>query len=275
MIKGTNADCKVLSIDINQTVATVKLLIFATQSTVPAKSFRIALKDLDNETIYYVDNNTYWIDYINVYNNETTNIDTKKYKEILFNIDITNQNNGKLQGTRWIRNCYIMLLDQSKISSEQLAWRSEDINLISDSFVVPEIKNFVVDTMKTKELKISFTLKYESEKDFDLNNKNLSVQINIRSISSDKIIESLQIENYIAKEYNYFITRDRYDVGFPVAVQLLITNKIGEVLLEYRKAYCPLEKYSNAFVKTEKGVKRVIAYYVNLEAEGEHEGDWL
>lgn len=283
MIAGTNASCKIINKSVSQTTATITLLFFATASTIPAKSFRIAIKDSDTGLITYADNNVYWIDQMNNYENNTNNIDTKKYKEVMFDIDITNSNLSSIKGTRWVRNCYILLIDTSKRIDEKPAWASEPLELISDDFVVPEItyvtfestNESLVDDELRSNIKAYFYLKYESERDFNYNNKNLDAYINVRSISSDKILEKKQIAMSLTKDEHYIETDNKYTVGYPVVVELVLTNIIGETLVDIRKIYTPEKKYSNTFIKTDDGYARAISFTVALDAEEEHEGEWL
>ena len=51
MIKGTNAYCKVTNVIVNENIAKISLLIFASKSTIPAKSFRLCVKDADTNQL--------------------------------------------------------------------------------------------------------------------------------------------------------------------------------------------------------------------------------
>lgn len=328
MIIGTNAYCKLKEIKVTENIATITLLIFATQSTVPAKSFRICLKEEDG-LITYADNNTYWIDQVNNYNYDSNNVDTKKHKEIMLSVDISRSNTSDIQGNRWVRNCYIYLIDASKNIDAVPAWSSGLLHLISDDFEIPEIKNVSFDTTQLStryvygivsvdslpeqenaiqnvlykvkvndvdhyfrwsgrefyeaeletelcgKIKTKFTLHYNTEKDFNYNNDNFSALLNIRSVATNNILETKEIATSSIDIYNEIETTQSYLLGNPIIVQLLITNKNGDVLKDIRKIYKPIRKYSNGFLKTDEGIKRILAFFVNTDTSEEHEGEWL
>ena len=291
MIKGTNANCKVVKVSVTDTQATITLLIFATSSTNPSKAFQIYIKDEGTSELIRASDNVYWIDQTNNYNYDSTNIDTKKYKEIMFTVDITNSNKSKIDGLKWVRNIYVLFIDTSKHTDEAPAWSSDLITLVSDEFEIPTISNILLsscdlsvfyldqtDLSKTElrgNIKIDFKLKYISEKDFNYNNENFSAYLNIRSVATDNLIESKQIQTSATSLDNTIITTNKYSIGQPVIIQLLITNKNGDVVNEYRKIYTPFKKYSNTYIKTTSGIKKVVAYYVVANAETEHEGTWV
>lgn len=288
MIKGTNAYCKVTNVTINENIAKISLLIFASKSTIPAKPFKLCVKDADTNQLYYPDNNVYWIDQVNNYTYDANNIDTKKHKEIIFTIDISNSNTASIKGNKWVRNCYIYLLDSEKDINAVPAWSSDLLNLISDEFEVPIIENISFETKNLAtyylpedetelrgNIKTKFNLKYKSQKDFNYNNSNITAILNIRSISTDNILETKTIETTSISLYNEIETTAQYALGSRVVVQLLITNKNGEVLIDERKIYKPTKKWSNSYIKTKEGIKKILAFFVNTDSETEHEGEWL
>lgn len=288
MINGTNAYCKITDISISENIATIKLLIFATKATLPAKSFRICIKDVESEELKFVNNNYYWIDQANNYEFSSNNIDTKKHKEIIFKIDISDNNTGIIKQNRWIKKCYIYLIDSSKDIYSVPSWSSDELYLVSDEFEIPDIEDISFDTVETVQryddlgtlgkygkIKCKFDLKYTSEKDFNYNNTNFLAKLNIRSVSTDVVLETKPIETSSVSLYNEIVTTNSYLLGQRIAVQLLITNKNGEVVRNVRKIYRPTKKYSNTFIKTNKGIKRVIAIYAALDVDSEHEGEWL
>lgn len=290
MIKGTNAYCKITKITVNENIATVTLLIYAVDSTLPAKSFRIATKDTDTKEINFVDNNIYWIDQVNNYNYDSNNIDTNKHKEIMFTIDISRANRSSIENNHWIRSCYIYLIDTKKDVSETPAWSSDLLALVSDDFEIPEVTDVAFETIdiqtfwltdneseseKRGKIKIKFDLTYESEKDFNYNNSNFSAILNIRSLATDNILETKEIVTSSLSLYNEIETTEHYKLGDNFIVELLITNKNDQIIRRIRKIYKPWIKYSNTFIKTKEGVKRVIAFFVNTSSETEHEGEWL
>ena len=279
MITGTNAYCKVLNVSVSEITATVTLLIFATKATTPAKSFRICIKDIDTDEISYADNNVYWVDQVHNYNFDSNNVDTKKHKEIMLSVDISRENTSDIKENRWIRNCYIYLVDSTKDINDVPAWSSDALSLVSDEFEIPIIKNISFDTIQTTsnrgQIKTKFTLGYSSEKDFNYDNDNFSAFLKIRSVATDNVLETKQIATSSVSLYNEITTTQDYKYGDEVVVQLLITNKNGFIIRDERKIYKPVKKYTNTFIKTDNGIKRVITFFVNTDGDKEHEGEWL
>ena len=99
--------------------------------------------------------------------------------------------------------------------------------------------------------------------------------MNIRSVATNNILETKQIETSSVSLYNEIVSTNSYKLGDKVAVQIIITNKIGNVVRDVRKIYRPIRKYSNSFIKTNDRIKRVIALYMNTDSSEEHEGEWL
>ena len=96
MINGTQSDCKIKSIAISESLATITLLVFASKDTAVPKPFWICLKDEDGNEKIRLDQKTYWVDKINSYTSDSTNVNINKYKEIIIDVDITNNNKSKI-----------------------------------------------------------------------------------------------------------------------------------------------------------------------------------
>ena len=179
-------------------------------------------------------------------------------------------------------------MDSEKDINVVPAWSSDLLNLISDEFEIPIIENVSFETSDLTtyslsngetelrgNIKTKFNLKYSSQKDFNYNNSNITAILNIRSISTDAILETKTIETSSISLYNEIKTTNQYLLGNRVVVQLLITNKNGEVLIDERKIYKLIKKWSNSYIKTKDGVKKILAFFVNTDSETEHEGEWL
>lgn len=283
MILGTNSDCKILRTEITEQTATITLLIFATNSTVPSKAFYLYMQDDGIEERYRIDNNVYWVDSINGYNSTSTNININKYKEISFKIDITNKNNSQIINNKWVRNIYIYLVDANS-TTQKICWSSGKISLVSNEFEVPEIHSISFETKSTRtdtttgiseaQIKTHFKLRYRFEKDFNYKNKNILSQINIRNINSNKILEKITIP--LTTQSNNSITSTNYfTLGEPLAIDILLTNNAGTILKKVSKIYKPFKKLTNTYIKTENSVKKVLAFYIATDRKQEHEGEWL
>ena len=290
MIKGTNTDAKITKVTINNATATVTMLFFANKATVPAKSFKIYLKDEDSSELINIDNNIYWIDQVNNYDFDSNNIDINKHKEIIFTIDITRNNTANTQMNHWLRTCYIYLIDTDEDVNGIPAWTSDKLNLVSDDFEIPAIKDISFDTVNIQnifdsvysheyipqgQIKAKFDLHYTSETDFNYNNKNFNAYLVIRSIATGEVLEKKVISSSGVSEYNEITSTELYRLNHRINIEICITNKNDELLLKVGKIYRPMKKLSNTFVKMENGIKRVIAYHVVTDTSDEHEGEWL
>lgn len=266
MITGTNAYCKLTKITVTENLATFTLLIFATQSTVPAKAFRLCVKDTDTGHVSYIDNNTYWIDKTHNYDFDSNNVDTNKYKEIMFTLDISRNNTSQIKDNKWIRKCYIYLLDSSKTFDDTPAWSSDLLDLISDKFEMPEISNIFFESVpdvdeNSFKIKCDFDLVFKSQKDFNYNNSNINAFLRIRSYSSDKVIEEKEIISSTSI-HNSIITENSYEQGIKYTIQIVITNKNGETILEKRRTYVPNKKITTSFIKCNDGIKKIMFIHV-------------
>lgn len=290
MIAGTNANAKITKVTINNSTATVTMLFFASKSTVPAKSFKIYIKDENSDELININNNVYWIDQVNNYNFDANNVDTNKHKEVMFTIDITKNNTAEIVAHHWIRDCYIYLIDTSKDIYDIPAWSSDKLSLVSDDFEVPTIKDISFDTIDILseldsvysnefiakgKIKAKFDLHYDTEVDFNYNNKNFNAFMNIRSIATNDILESKEITSSSVAEYNEIVSDNYYQLNHRIIIELCITNKNNELLVKESKIYRPIKKLSDTFIKTKDGIKRVIAYHVATNAMEEHEGEFL
>ena len=289
MISGTKSDCKVKSITVSESTATITLLVFASKDTDVPKPFCIYLKDENGVEKIRLDNKTYWIDKINNFNSDSNNVSVNKYKEIILDVDITNSNKSSISDNHWVRSCYIVFMDASS-NSQVPIWSSGKLTLISEQFEVPEIKElsfFTTELEQSEEydgilsyINTRIRLSYNKTKKVSYNNKNVRACMCIRSIATKKVLEKKYFE-LSDEEENIFKSNNKYQFGEPVIVDIYIENVSGSPIYSASKIYRPYRKYSNAFIKTLNGVKRVKAFYVNLEVgsyndqDRQHEGDWL
>ena len=91
MIKGTAANCKITSITISESTASIHCILYSTSPAKKHEAFKFYLKDKDN-TLTSISENVYWIDRTNNYNNDIRNIDVNQYLELILKVDITKQN---------------------------------------------------------------------------------------------------------------------------------------------------------------------------------------
>ena len=253
MIKGTSANCKIKSITISETTAYITCIIYSLAPAIHHEAFKFYLRDKD-KTLTSISENVYWIDRLNNYNNDILNIDVNQYLELLLTVDISKQNNGDILENKWVRYCNLVLKNINDTSND-FAWVSEDLTLISKQFEIPRIKNLDIYSDKLYNLHVNFTYDYKSRQDFNYNNKNLYTTINVISIHTHNILETYRID-----EEDSFTSQVKATLlgtyNTPVNVQIQLRNYKGEVLLTYERLYTPIVRTTTTYIKT------ALAFYV-------------
>lgn len=284
MIRGTNADCRVLRVSVSESTAMVSLLVFATVATVPAKPFRFWIRDSKTGERTLADNNVYWVDRTNGYDGDANNVDTNRYKEIILSIDITDGGKSEVDGNRWVRECSILMLDDSSASRDP-AWGSDSIRLVSDEFEVPEVSAVSMGTYEeafdeelgkpVAKIGASFRLSFRSQADFNYCDENFLAEVNVRSAATDRILETKRLAKSTETE-NSVRMDSWYQIGESVAFEILVTDAKGNVFSRTRKIFVPRKRWSQgAYAKTDDGVRKVRAFFVSTDPKEQHEGDWL
>lgn len=247
LIKNTDGShCKIKNIKISGLKAYVTLIIYSvTPQTTPDilgnihRVFSFYLRDKNSDELFKLSHNNYWIDRNNNYNNDSNNIDINMNKEIILEIDITNNNQSNMKENRWVRQCNIVLMDHTSTLTE--AWVSEDLTLISKEINLPKISRLKVNYHKDKIITIDFDYTYESQNDFNYINSNLITSIELRSPHNNSLLESLDIPH----EFNsntqtnsiYFCSMNTY-TG-PVIYSINIKNLQGDVLYNLTQLFNP------------------------------------
>lgn len=247
LIKNTDHSyCKIKETKVSGLKAYVTLVIY---SSAPQTSqdimgninrvFSFYLRDLNSRELQRLSHNNYWIDRNNNYNNDSSNIDINMYKEIILEVDITNNNQSDMQDSRWIRRCNIVMLDHTTSSEE--VWVSEDLELISNEIQLPKFNNLKIISNKDKSISVSFKLSYESQEDFNYINSNLVTAVNIQSVYTDMIIESLEYTNNTIQFDSLKNIEFNFDATYtePVIINILIKNLKGDVLYHYHQFFNP------------------------------------
>lgn len=268
-IKNTDgAYCKIKDIKITGLHAYVTLILYSSKPQVSEDAnknihrvFSFYLRDKGASELYKLSPNNYWIDRTNNYNTDSTNIDVNMYKEVILNIDITNSNRSEMVLDRWVRHCNIVMLEHT--ITQQEAWVSEDLELLSKSIELPTIKNFKVSLCADNIISVYADLLYESQEDFKYISKNIITTIDIISEYSGKIQESLDFdymsEEYIPEQLIRFVSLNEYTE--PITVNISIKNLKGEVLKRESKFFNPTISNIPLYINT-NGVSKVnsIAY---------------
>jgi hypothetical protein len=265
MIKNTNADCKIKDIKISGSTAYVTLIIASSKATSEPRVFNFYIEDASTKERTLLSNYNYWIDRYNNYNRESINIDINLYKQITLQVDITNQNTSEMLENKWLRDCYIILVDVTD-KTYQDAWYSERLELVSKEIELPTLQDIRLITNSNYNLNISWLYKYESQDDFNYNNTNLYTTLIIKSPYTYNVLETLDLfASNTNSERTEIECMNIYDS--PIIVENLLNNLKGTILSKKEIFYTPVPRQTTGYIKTAKGVKRVIAYYAKLRGD--------
>lgn len=248
LIKNTDgAYCKIKETKVSGLKAYITLVIYSSvpQTTKDSmgnihRVFSFYLRDLNSTELVRLSHNNYWIDRNNNYNNDSNNIDINLHREIILEVDITNNNQSEMQDGRWVRRCNIILIDHTTGSEE--AWVSEDLELISKEIELPELIKFSIYKNSDNYLEINFKYRYESQEDFSYINSNIYYDLAIKTTYSNETIEhrefySLQ-DNPINNTDISYISENQYTE--PVIVCMQIKNLKGETINIENKFFNPI-----------------------------------
>ena len=248
LIKNTDgAYCKIKETKVSGLKAYITLVIYSSvpQTTEDSmgnihRVFSFYLRDLNSTELVKLSHNNYWIDRNNNYNNDSNNIDINMHREIILEVDITNNNQSEMQEGRWVRRCNIILIDHTTGSEE--AWISEDLELISKEIELPELTKFSIYKNSDNYLEINFKYKYESQEDFSYINSNIYYDLAIKTTYSNETIEHREFyssqDNIINNTEISYISENQYTE--PVIVCMQIKNLKGETINIENKFFNPI-----------------------------------
>lgn len=248
LIKNTDgAYCKIKETKVSGLKAYITLVIYSSVPQITAdimgninRVFSFYLRDLNSTELVRLSHNNYWIDRNNNYNNDSNNIDINMHREIILEVDITNNNQSEMQEGRWVRRCNIILIDHTTGSEE--AWVSEDLELISKEIELPELTKFSVYKNSDNYLEINFKYKYESQEDFSYINSNIYYDLAIKTTYSNETIEHREFyssqDNPINNTDISYISENQYTE--PVIVCMQIKNLKGETINIENKFFNPI-----------------------------------
>jgi hypothetical protein len=130
---------------------------------------------------------------------------------------------------------------------------------VSKEFEIPTIKYVDIYSDENFNLYVDFLYKYKSQADFNYTNSNLKTTINVVSIYTHNILETLDIDsNNSSKIHTTFLNTFKT----PIKVQIFLKNKKGDILLSTERLYTPAIRQTTTYIKTHKGIEKVLAYYV-------------
>ena len=257
LIKNTDgAYCKIKETKVSGLKAYITLVIYSSVPQTTAdimgninRVFSFYLRDLNSTELVRLSHNNYWIDRNNNYNNDSNNIDINMHREIILEVDITNNNQSKMQEGRWVRRCNIILIDHTTGSEE--AWVSEDLELISKEIELPELTKFSIYKNSDNYLEINFKYKYESQEDFSYINSNIYYDLAIKTTYSNETIEHREFyssqNNPINNTNISYISENQYTE--PVIVSMQIKNLKGETISIENKFFNPLINSNRVTIK--------------------------
>ena len=224
LIKNTDgAYCKIKETKVSGLKAYITLVIYSSvpQTTVDIlgninRVFSFYLRDLNSTELVKLSHNNYWIDRNNNYNNDSNNIDINMHREIILEIDITNNNQSEMQEGRWVRRCNIILIDHTTGAEE--AW---------------------------------IRYKYESQEDFSYINSNIYYDLAIKTTYSNETIEHREFyssqNNPINNTDISYISENQYTE--PIIVSMQIKNLKGETINIENKFFNPLINSNRITIK--------------------------
>lgn len=274
LIKNTDHSyCKIKETKISGLKAYVTLIIY---SSAPQTSqdimgninrvFSFYLRDLNSTQLYRLPPyNNYWIDRNTNYHNDSTSIDVNMYKEIILEIDITNTNQSDMIDNHWVRKCNIVMIDHT--TNDEEAWVSPTLELISKGIKLPTLSNLQITSDSYNALHVNFKYTYESQEDFNYINNNLITIIEIKSASTDYLVESCEFPH----EYNsntkesiiMFTSLNTYTET--LSINILLKNIRGDVLSKNNYFYNPAIGNINLSIKDKEPLHVKAAYIKDVD----------
>jgi hypothetical protein len=269
-INNTNAQIEIKSITVSKEKAFVTFLVFANKLETINKSYQFYLEDFtsDNKSNGFklLSRNFYWLNFFNLgVSTDSNSVDFKLYKEITFEIDITNFNSSRINDNRWIRPVKFRLYNTF---SKKHDYVSQQYNLISDKILIPEIQSTKIYSLnkdKTdpdlEEIVVEFKLKYESQYDFNYTNKNIEYILQLISPQTNKVIDSALLTE---TNLNNGVIKHTFNGKFNniVYVRTAIRLVNGDIIFDKKVLYKPLQARNPVFIKEASGeVKQVISSY--------------
>lgn len=305
MIKGTKSDCIISDIKVSKSKAYINLVVSSRELNDPSIPFNIYIKDynLDNQVAYKqlilqdslkddlgtyykvssesdiatsetkLSNVTYWLDAVYSYS-DSLNVSINKFKKIILDIDITNQNTSSILAQRFVRLISIQFINSK---THKIIWNSEKLLLLSTKIELPTIKNCHFVTSKDYKISGSFIFKYESDIDFSYNNLHLFTEIIVQSPQTLEVLETLKVEDEDAStskvqfELNNTYTETviitillKNYYGSDLIVDKWLTNDTyteklvgGTTMAKYQYYYTPRPKVSDMYIKVNNTVMAI------------------
>ena len=279
MIKYTNTNCKLIRKEIKGFEATLTFLLSSSESQEKTKPLKFVLKDSGSSELQLMNECTYWLDNYELTNYDTdiTQVSVNKYKEVVLKIDITNNFNGDVSLNRWKRECYVQLIDPSD-PDQEILWSSEKINLVSQEFEIPKLKDVKIygteDSIGSSliNVHVDFKTEYKVDDDFNYNSSNFKVIIKAISPTTKELIDVIEINNLELAKDNKKTFINLFEANNPIEVHIEVLNLKDESMYSNSYLYTPCKKISDAYIKTDTGIKRIYGFY-KIDYARDEDGD--
>jgi hypothetical protein len=284
-INKLNTFFEVKNISIKKEEAIITILLYSNSPQNSNVGLRFYLEDEKTKAVDLLSPTFYWVDRYTINLNEenvwTGNEDVNLFKEIVFKIDITNQNRSTFNNLRWIRDFRFLIKSDSVTNASlyttgEILLRSENVKLISSLVPIPQIKHLDIrcfDTDDTdrslEEIAVSIYYDYGIESDFNYINKNIEYKFQLlnyrnlkpfdqRVLSENGTLDQSSKLGVIKYTFTGLKTRT------PVLVNVIVTDKQGNHLANYIKLYTPIKPKNKVYVKFNGVVKEVTYIYSNF-----------
>lgn len=264
VLNGTNSRAKILGVLVRKSTAYITLLIHSDIPEPTPKVLNFYLREKDNEI--KISPNNYWLDYRNNTDSSFNNVDIGMHKEIILEVDITNQGRAPMRGPRWVRDCQLVIRDMTDVA--KTVWVSEYLTLVSDEIELPRMTSInVFNRDDFEKLVVQARFQYDSQQDFNYSNQNLYTAISIRSSITQRVLETAilyetqmysgQVE-YVFDAREPIVTRMYYDT-----VQWAYANEVNMSM----PAGSSYEVWKHLAVLSDLGIENISTFEIRTDSE--------
>lgn len=281
-INKLNSFFEVKNVSIRKEEALITLAIFSNTPSNTNVGLRFYIEDQTGHSL--LSPTFYWVDrYSNTTNENvwTGNEDVNLHKEVVFKIDITNQNRSKFVDLRWVRDIKFVIKADSvgnslTITLGEVLLVSESIQLISNIVPIPlildiDIKSFDTDDSdrSLEELAVSIYYDYGIESDFNYVNKNIEYKFQLLNYRNLRAFDQRTLtENGTLDQSNKLgIIKYKFTslkLRSPFLVSVIVLDKQGNHLANYIKLYRPVKPKNKTYVNYNGTIKEVRYIYSNF-----------
>jgi hypothetical protein len=280
-ISNTYARIEIKNITVSKEKAFVTFLVFANKLETTNKSYQFYIEDFDKDNkskgFKLLSRNFYWLNFFNKgLTTDSNTVDFKLYKELTFEVDITNFNSSEIKNNRWVRPVKFRLYNTQ---TKKYDFVSDKYDLISDEILVPEIQGvriYSLDVDKTdpdlEKIVVELKFKYESQYDFNYTNTNIEYILQLVSPQTTKVIDSVILKENDVNDMNDEIGVIRYTFQGKFNNILYVRTAIrmvnGNIVVDKKTLYKPLQARNPVFIKQANGeIKQVVSSFSKKVAD--------